>query len=1333
MANRDVTITLKVKDGEVVAATSSLNRMKAAAQDVGRTAGFDRQIASAAKRAGVSYEEMASRVQRASVGVKQAESAINATAKAASGLAPAAGGAAAGMGKLGAAAGPIGAALLAVGVAIGVVIAAGYKLAQTVLQITKTFADYAAAIGRTSRATGLAVETIAALQHEADATGESFGRIETAVNRFRETLGKATAGNRDARAALKGLGIDGTKAITDIDAAFKNALRSIYEMPDGIEKARAAHALLGDEWYKLIPLLDQFNGNVDLAVQRARELGIVMSEDDVKAAREFNRAYAEVQAQLRSLSYTFGREFLPTVRDVISDFSKWIKDNKSTIDSWATAAGDFVRGTIKVFRDLLDFLDRNPILTKIILGFSTPPSLDAAIIGAGVVKQYGSNDRLAQPATRDQIEGRTPNPQNQQDLAVLNAILEEQARMSKALIQGLPQILNAMRTGTMMQESGGNQFARNARTSASGLFQVMPANVGPWTKEVFGRSFSVEEFMHSPKAQEAVFNHKMGQYLRMAAERANGNEDVAIRMAAAAWYGGPGAMNRYDDAKRFRPNEPSFREYTMSVLRRTQAARQGGGSIDPNDIEAEIKKSLAQRSDILTKEERDRITQAQIDFLLGFGMIADEKSLARIQSLIAEDAKSRGVAQPTAEQVRLAFEENKASRLGPIDVPEAQLGTVMNNRLTADEEWVQSLRDGLGISQRIGDLVFRQRNMQAELGVELENQSLLRKEIALDLEKEYQVLLRRNLAEEAANAHAAERNQLVREIGDLEIRLANLGRNDNLRIQAAHLNDILQMRERELDAVIRINRAQLELSQSMRVSGNQIRAQVLEHLASQRTLNEAIADGITRTYDEIGSRLDEQIEKMFEWAGALRGLITEPLKAFARNSLTRVTRGLLDALIPGLGTEIAKTQNPIARPIVDEIGETNKRLDRMIMLMGGAGGGSAGVGGFLSRIFSGIGGGGGGTGLGSAMGGSAIGGLLGLGGGAAGRHEAAHAGARGSGSILGNLRQLFSTGQGGIFAPRENALSGRTSRLGGIMGGIGDIATVAGGIIGGRFGGILSAAGTGASIGAMFGPWGAAIGAGIGALFGLFGGDPKRKADKRQNIPALNSGFADAIAQLREILTGVRRLSLDPDEAVSRANEVRAQIASGFGIQFQSKKYRRQAQTMIAAKLREADDIISQIRGASDIARGAADRRQRILPEFAGGFYFPDYFRPNGLIPGVFDGRDDLLAMLTRGEMVLNPEQQNRARAAAGFDVFSAAGIPNYPKASSSPKLARGGIVGTGLALGPQPNVIVEPRFSLYVEGVNFDERARAWIESDGGRRTFVKVFKQERKGDRRL
>jgi hypothetical protein len=55
---------------------------------------------------------------------------------------------------------------------------------------------------------------------------------------------------------------------------------------------------------------------------------------------------------------------------------------------------------------------------------------------------------------------------------------------------------------------------------------------------------------------------------------------------------------------------------------------------------------------------------------------------------------------------------------------------------------------------------------------------------------------------------------------------------------------------------------------------------------------------------------------------------------------------------------------------------------------------------------------------------------------------------------------------------------------------------------------------------------------------------------------------------------------------------------------------------MIAQELVQADNIISQIRASAEIARGAADRSKRILPEFAGGTYFADYFRPNGLLPG---------------------------------------------------------------------------------------------------------------------
>lgn len=93
----------------------------------------------------------------------------------------------------------------------------------------------------------------------------------------------------------------------------------------------------------------------------------------------------------------------------------------------------------------------------------------------------------------------------------------------------------------------------------------------------------------------------------------------------------------------------------------------------------------------------------------------------------------------------------------------------------------------------------------------------------------------------------------------------------------------------------------------------------------------------------------------------------------------------------------------------------------------------------------------------------------------------------GSGGIWSQL-----TGVGGMFGPRRNFLKkagtpGAMSKVGGMMGGIGDIMAMAGQFVPGRGGKVLSYAGMGMSIGSMFGPIGAAVGAGIGAVAGLFG------------------------------------------------------------------------------------------------------------------------------------------------------------------------------------------------------------------------------------------------------
>lgn len=49
---------------------------------------------------------------------------------------------------------------------------------------------------------------------------------------------------------------------------------------------------------------------------------------------------------------------------------------------------------------------------------------------------------------------------------------------------------------------------------AYGAYQVMGANIPPWTREALGYSLTPEQFRANPEAQDAVFNHQFGKYIQ---------------------------------------------------------------------------------------------------------------------------------------------------------------------------------------------------------------------------------------------------------------------------------------------------------------------------------------------------------------------------------------------------------------------------------------------------------------------------------------------------------------------------------------------------------------------------------------------------------------------------------------------------------------------------------------------------------------------------------------------------------------------------------------------------------------------------------------------------
>lgn len=103
--------------------------------------------------------------------------------------------------------------------------------------------------------------------------------------------------------------------------------------------------------------------------------------------------------------------------------------------------------------------------------------------------------------------------------------------------QGLPQ--GGAGPAIAKIESGGRYDAlgpvANAQGDrAHGKYQVMGANIGPWTKEILGREMTPQEFLADPQAQEAVFSAKWNQYRQQF-----GSDEAAAR----AWFAGPGGMN----------------------------------------------------------------------------------------------------------------------------------------------------------------------------------------------------------------------------------------------------------------------------------------------------------------------------------------------------------------------------------------------------------------------------------------------------------------------------------------------------------------------------------------------------------------------------------------------------------------------------------------------------------------------------------------------------------------------------------------------------------------------------------------------------------------------
>lgn len=266
-------------------------------------------------------------------------------------------------------------------------------------------------LDKMSKRTGVSVESLSALKYAADLSGASIDTVENSLRFMARAMDDASKGTGEAVETFKKLGV----SVTDVHGnlrptveVMKEAATKIAAMTNETERVAAATDIFGSRYgTQLLPLLMEGGEGIENLMNKAKDLGIVMSTEAAAKAAEFNDRLDEMKASLGMVAIKIGTSLLPVIqplieniRDIAGRVSKWVEENPklaATLAKVALGVGAFltVAGPVLIFLPKLIALI--PILTTGFHAMLGPIGLITLAITAAVaafVYFYTTNEKF---------------------------------------------------------------------------------------------------------------------------------------------------------------------------------------------------------------------------------------------------------------------------------------------------------------------------------------------------------------------------------------------------------------------------------------------------------------------------------------------------------------------------------------------------------------------------------------------------------------------------------------------------------------------------------------------------------------------------------------------------------------------------------------------------------------------------------------------------------------------------------------------------------------------------------------------------------------------------
>lgn len=242
----------------------------------------------------------------------------------------------------------LGGALTKLGLMAGAALALGGALLHS-------FAKAGETALMTAKKLGIGVEWLQEWEYAARQAGLEGETFSNGLKFLSKQVGEAAAGQGASVAAFNALGIAVKTAegnTRDLPDVLDETIQKLGALEDAnLRNALAARIFGRSAGIEMVPLLEQGAEETDRLRARARDLGIVLSEDMAKAGDDYMDTLDELKSAAGGARNAFLGAALPVITQQLQRLTAWIVTNRGKIAEWGQILAEKIPAALKKTRE----------------------------------------------------------------------------------------------------------------------------------------------------------------------------------------------------------------------------------------------------------------------------------------------------------------------------------------------------------------------------------------------------------------------------------------------------------------------------------------------------------------------------------------------------------------------------------------------------------------------------------------------------------------------------------------------------------------------------------------------------------------------------------------------------------------------------------------------------------------------------------------------------------------------------------------------------------------------------------------------------------------------